>query len=130
MAFKLKRRELKRRDELIAELSAKRDKLASAIEKFNSALYDLKEELQPVIDDYNATLDALNSFRDEIVSRLDSEYESKSERWREGDRGLEAIEFIESWEALDADNIEIELPDDLGFDVPNHAEELSELPLE
>lgn len=130
MAFKLKRRELKRRDELIAELIDKRNKLASAIEKFNSALYDLKEELQPVIDDYNATLDALNSFRDEIVSRLDSEYESKSERWREGDRGLEAIEFIESWEALDADNIEIELPDDLGFDVLNHAEELSELPLE
>jgi hypothetical protein len=111
MAFKLTKVEINRRGDHTDMLDKAKAGLISKIEDYNFAMAAPREALLAAINEFNDVLAEANQWRDDIHTRLSDEYENKSEKWQDGDRGREANTMIESW------SNEIEGLDDL-VDVP------------
>lgn len=127
MAFKLNKAEIARRDGYVKDLREAADKVQGAIDTFNAALADLTDPVEQAIADYNEILAEANGFAEDIASQADSDFDSKSERWQEGDKGIEAAEFRDAWQQIELEAIEIALPGAVEFDAPEHADELEQL---
>lgn len=106
MAFKLSKADETRRTQLCKELEDK----VSAIEK----LIADKEALTPYDGDPSVTRygfavaeiqllidDEINDFVSGVVDSFQSEFDDKSERWQESDRGQEVSDLIQEWDDLD-----------------------------
>lgn len=89
-AFKLSKAQIKQHVELHEELAAAESALESAIEAYNAVLAEAREHCQ------------------EIAETAQSEWDEKSERWQESDKGVEAQAWITEW--ADADLEEVEEP--------------------
>jgi len=121
MAIKLTKKEVSERDDLAGNLR-------QAMEDFESA----REVLRAFVEGdttvpadqtvaYNdqitgaanealaklmVAIEEAENFRDALAIRLRDEYDEKSEKWQEGDKGSEADSFISEWESAD-----FEIPD-------------------
>ncbi len=130
MAFKLDKQELKRRDQLFDELGEARAKLEDAVAVFNDDLNVAREKLQNQIAAYNEVVLEARGFIEDVASRLDSEFDDKSERWQESDKGQAAASLRDEWQNIAFDGIEIEYPEDIEIDGADHDGILENLPVE
>lgn len=96
MAFKLTKLQTVQIDALRAKVEVAKEEVQNAAENFNEALLELREAVTEIAEDWQ------------------SEFDDKSEKWQESDRGEEVQSFISSWteyaDGLDAD-VEIEFPE-------------------
>jgi Holliday junction resolvasome RuvABC DNA-binding subunit len=102
MPLRLTEGEANRMDDLGAELYAS-SAISEAVEAYNSAVKSAAETLNAIIREANDTLSDCAGFTAEVAERLRSEFDDKSERWREGDKRQAADAFISHWEET-ADN--------------------------
>ena len=104
MAFKLTKAEDAQKLELEGRLNeafgiaddaatALREKIDELIQEFNNG---------PLVA-LNAVVEEAYNFVEDIHSERQEEYDEKSERWQEGDRGQAASEWLSSWEDAIAD---------------------------
>lgn len=121
MAFKLTKAEAHEGEAAAVALEAAWAALDVASVAFNSALVELRNELQLAIVDYNERLDDVRTLRDDVADRLYDETISKSEKWRESPAGGAAAELLEAWQALELDEIESDCPEDAGICDCGHA---------
>lgn len=114
MAIKLSKAQTKERDQLLTRLREAKEKLEAAQADYEAAMtaYDL------VVGD-------IATWRDDVVSDWQSEFDDKSERWQEGERGEAASAFIQEWEGLELEELEEPNWPDL-----DHADDLEDLPTE
>jgi DNA repair exonuclease SbcCD ATPase subunit len=130
MAFKLTKDE---RADLADHLGTLQEKLQKIREAEAARLETITaedEKVKAAIADYNGALADAKTFVEETAERLRGEYDEKSERWQEGDKGSAASEFIEQWENVDMEDIdesETIQPDEISAD---HCEALEGLPEE
>ena len=65
-----------------------------------------------------------------MVERLQAEFDEKSEKWQESDRGQAAQEFIHAWEFMDLVELDEEAHPQIEMALPEHADDAEALPLE
>lgn len=58
-----------------------------ALDVHTAKLKKLREEIAAKIAEYNEEVDNFTNTRDEAADRVQGEYDDKSERWQEGERG-------------------------------------------
>lgn len=127
MAFALTKALQTERDTLTSKLRDAATELASAIEAYNAAMEEQQNEVKEAQDTYNNALAELRVFRDERVEQWRGEYDERSEKWQESDKGGTVSSWLEGWEGMDLDDIEVTLPDEIDEPDMNHASEFEEL---
>ena len=127
MAFKLTKAEAHEGEAAAVALEAAWAALDVASVAFNSALVELRNELQLAIVDYNERLDDVRTLRDDVADRLYDETSNKSEKWQGSPAGDAAAELIEAWRALELDEIEIDFPEDVEIHDCEHAASFRDL---
>lgn len=115
-ANKLEASEVSQQDELVAAMNAN-------IETQEKALADgvpfTNQSFMTIRALFGVLVTEAESFRDEVASRLREEWDEKSERWQESDRGQEVGDFIDSWESADFSSFEDDLNEEPRFDDMN-----------
>jgi hypothetical protein len=127
VAFKLTKAELDRKAEIESELT-------DAINKLDDGKRQLEEDMTNLVnkfnDDYvaplNEALEKAYGFADDIANERQGEYDDKSDRWQEGDRGSAAYSWISAVESArdacdqltfpDAPTFEFDAPDVSDFE--------------
>ena len=128
MAFKLTKAEASARAALVDRLSAGREAVEAAISAYNDMLDTAWAAVAKSIDDYNEILFDARDFCETASADWRGEWEDKSEKWQEGERGQAAAEWIDTWEGVSLDDIDADRPDDVEAPEMEHAEELGGLP--
>jgi hypothetical protein len=128
MAFKLDKQEIARRDKIFGELTEGRSALEDAVSVYNAALEELKAPVLAAVEKYNEAVEEARGFAEDIASQADGEIDDKSEKWQEGERGQAASAWKDEWENASFDPYEIEFPEELAFEQPDHPETLENLP--
>ena len=126
MAFKLTKAEVKEGAQIAAALEEALAILDKACEVFNNDLESMRLVVQDAIDGYNDKLSDARQFSEDLATRFEIEIDEKSEKWQEGEAGSAASELKDAWEALELDDIEADLPDDIKIDL-EHASDLRDM---
>ena len=113
MAFKLDKGDTARKVKLVEELQEARGELEDAVSVYNAAVAELKAPLDAAVEKYNDVLEEARGFAEDIGNTADGEFDDKSEKWQEGERGQAAREWIDARQQAAFDAYEIEYPDEL-----------------
>jgi chromosome segregation ATPase len=131
MAFKLTKDQL-------AEQTGLTEKLEAAVSVVNERLASLRDlidnakgEIEDAVSSYNEIVRGASEFARDIAAEMEEEYEDRSERWQESEKGQLARAFVSEWEGFGIDEIDIDdlLPstDDIE-DIEDVSVTFSELP--
>lgn len=126
--FKLTKAELAQRADLVAALSIASGVLTDAIDEFNASLAAAREKLESIVNDYNETLSKARDFAEDIAQSRRDEWNDKSERWQESEAGQNANAFVDEWEGIELDDIEIEFPEPIEEPDITHGDDLETAP--
>lgn len=122
----LDKQQVKRLQALTATLHEKADALLEQIGVFNTAMQGHRQAVEKALEDYNATLEEAEQFREEVHADMETYWDERSEKWQEGDAGSDYSDWKDSWsQTLDA--VEIDFPEDLDEPELTHAEDLESL---
>jgi hypothetical protein len=132
MLFKLGKEQIAQRDAIAVKIQEQREAVDTAVVAFNDAMTVARNELQAALDIYNEALTEAKAFAEDVAQNWENDFEEKSERWQEGEKGEAVREMIEAWQSVDLDEAAIDMPDaEVSFDdVEMHDEVLSNLPTE
>jgi hypothetical protein len=126
MAFRLSKEQLLARGTLTADLRGKARALNIAIAEFNHGIVPLAQAVAEAQDAYNETLDVARNLADGIAEPAREQFDAKSSRWQESDKGIQIRTWIEQWEVI-LDDIELGLPEPLEeIDPEEHAGEIED----
>lgn len=104
MSIKLHAKELRERDAHVEVLRAAEGKLEDALK------------------DYNSTLETAREWKEELVERLRSEFDDKSEGAQASEKGEAQSSFIEEWEGFELDEVSLDA------EIGEHATNLEDAP--
>ena len=89
---------------------------------FAKKLSDASDKVADAVAEYNNTLEAAREFCVDIAEASQSEWDDKSEKWQESDRGTECSGWIDQWRDVDLEGLEeLEFPHGLLDDLPDSA---------
>jgi phosphoenolpyruvate-protein kinase (PTS system EI component) len=121
MAFKIKATEIARVEQEITAIYDERTKVEDAVLVFNTALAAARATLQESIDAYNEAAEALRGHIADVHRELEDEYDERSEKWQEGEKGEAAKAWLDTLEQFP------ESVSDLSLDFFPEALEVEEL---
>lgn len=124
MSFKLSKAERERRSDIAERLREAAINISSAVAEHNAVLATAREHIEATVDAYNVVLSEALEFAQDIASAAEEAISEKSESWQNGERGHAAEAWRSEWESMDLSDIEVDVPDDIDFDEPAHADEL------
>ena len=128
LAFKLRKDQLAERDALAADLREKAAALNIAIVAFNQAIEPVSQAVGEALEGYNGILEKARALASSITEPAQEQFDAKSEKWQESDKGIEVRSWIEQWE-LSLDDVDLELPEPLTeIDPDEHAGEIEAAP--
>lgn len=111
------------------------DEVAEAVGNYNTMVGESWQDVDKAISEYNETLASANAWREKVESEAQQLYDSRSEKWQDGERGQAMAEFIEAYgsefEELDVDapeELEVEQPDDVDDPDMGAVDEIANLP--
>lgn len=130
MAFKLTKAEDKRKAEIESDLEKAVGKVEDAKNQLEADITALVETFNTeVVTPLNEALSDARGFVEDIHRERTEEYDMKSERWMEGERGQAASDWLQTWEtaAGELDDVtEVEAPT-IEFEVPDAANIVQQL---
>jgi hypothetical protein len=128
MAFALTKQEQTDRDAAVERLRNAQASMDDARGAAESAIADAVNAYNDAIAVYNSAIEDAAMFRDDLVSRLEDEFDSRSETWRGSDKGDDARTFLDAW--LELDFVELDLHHDIEVndDEAEHVEALEQAP--
>jgi hypothetical protein len=128
VAFKLSKQELELRDQHVEKLEKMWSEIDQAVDAYNEGASRLRAPVVEAIEKYNEAAGEAKEFAESVATRLEGEFDERSEKWRDGDKGQAAAELRDAWQEMEMEGLELEWPEDLAVDDPDHAPELAELP--
>lgn len=128
MAFKLTQAENTQRQKLVEETTVATNVIIVAREAAQAKINAAIAEVNVVIDAYNEVRGRVEAFRDDITSRLQAEYDEKSEKWQESERASSVQSLITEWENLDTNELDEQGELELSDAEPGLADDLEQLP--
>ena len=129
MAFKLTTQEEKERSEHQKKLADAHTALMDAHMTANRLISEATGDFNLAIQKYNEVLEDAEKFRETVESRLQSEFDDKSDKWKEGDDAGGAQEMIDKWGEESEELEEVESPE-LSLDEPDDYAQYEDLPSE
>lgn len=96
MAFKFTKQEENRRSELRDIVAEARAALDEVVAKETATIEDSYSAMNVAIEKYTETTQAAQGFFDDIHSEREGEWDDKSEKWQEGERGDAARNWIDA----------------------------------
>lgn len=129
MAFKLDKQESARREKLVADLKAEFAKIENQVAVYNIETAKLRAPLDAAVEAYNELLQEARGFAEDIARAADDEFDSKSEKWQEGERASAVSDWKQEWADVELEDFEIDYPEDLEV-ATEHADNLENLPAE
>jgi hypothetical protein len=112
MAFKLSREQIAARDALATVLRGKAEALNVTIAAFNRGVEPLSRAVGAVLNDYNRILETARTLACSISEAAQEEFDAKSTKWQDSEKGIGVRSWIEQWE-MSLDDVELELPEEL-----------------
>lgn len=101
--------------ELEARWAEKREALVEAIEEAKSELEKINSNLENARADLNQIVSEANDLRAEIAAEIESYVDTKSDSWREGEKGSAYADWQDRWETEieEVEEVEIGAPEDV-----------------
>jgi chromosome segregation ATPase len=128
MSFKLSKEQAAEREALAALLRKRAAALNIAIAAFNRGVEPFAEAVAEAQNEYNEILETARTLAGNIAEVAQEEFDAKSERWQEGEKGVQVRSWIEQWQ-MRLDDIDLELPEALTeIDPEEQAGELEDAP--
>jgi hypothetical protein len=94
------------------------------IAAFNRAVEPLSRAVGEALNDYNGILETARTLAGSISETAQGEFDAKSERWQDSEKGIQVRTWIEQWE-MSLDDVDLDLPEPLEeIDPDEHAFEL------
>jgi hypothetical protein len=112
VAFKLSKQQLAVRDALASSLREKAAALNVVIVAFNQAIEPISRPVVEALDDYNAILEKARALSGGVTEAAHEEFDARSERWQQSDKGIQVRSWIEQWE-LNLDDVDLDVPEPL-----------------
>jgi glutamyl-tRNA reductase len=119
MPFKMDKRETKQYDDLSSAVRDATEAMEEARETFNEAVLTAYADLETAYRTAENAVADLREFAEQFHADQLSEFEEKSEKWQESDKGQEVAAWISAWEEF-ATSLElpaIEAPEALDIEV-------------
>ena len=101
MAFALTKKEQTDRDTVVQQLRAAQAGVEDAVAVAEDAIAHLINVYNDTLATYNAAMADAELFTDDVLSRLEEEWDTRSEAWRASPEGYDAQTFLAEWQALD-----------------------------
>ena len=86
--------------------------LNAAIAAFNQAIEPICLPVVEALDGYNAILEKARALSIDVTEAAHGEFDARSERWQQSDKGIFVRIWIEKWE-LSLDDIDLDMPEPL-----------------
>lgn len=133
MAFKLTKAEDTRKFEIESNLGSAYNEFEQARDELQGKIEDLIREFNDgPLTKFNEAVAEARGFVEDIKNERQGEFDDKSERWQDGERGQAAQEWLQQWESGESsleELSEIEVPD-LQIELSDPEMVLCELPTE
>lgn len=130
----LKKNDIEKRDEYAKKLREQAATLKARLVLFNSEMQRLFEaDVAPALADYNALLEEVSGWREDLLNEMNDYYDARSEKWQESDAATNFEAWRDEYEGIDLDEVELPAPDPLTppIDLDEaHANALDNLPTE
>ena len=95
---------------------------------FNRGVEPLSRAVGEALNDYNGILETARTLAGSISETAQEEFDAKSERWQDSDKGVGVRSWIEQWE-MSLDDVELDLPGELEeIDPDEHADRIKDGP--
>lgn len=127
MAFGLNKADAKRRDGYVDDLREKAKKLHDAIAEYQTKLLEIRGPVEEALAEYNEVLDEARGFIEDIANNARGEWDDKSEKWQEDEKGQAVSAWIDSFDECELEDVEVPFPEDLEYEEPDHADNLEGL---
>ena len=124
--MKLSKTHAKQINDLVTMLREAQEALAPAIVAYNEALAEAHGKLLDALEPYGEALSYVEEDVQSIGATMREEWDEKSEKWQESDRGVEASDAIDGLENFSMDDLSVEEPDSLG-ETEDYASSLEEM---
>lgn len=128
MAFKITGKKLDERDRLLQEVNEAKSKLEDAVTTYNAAVEDARSSINDFITAFNTALGNAKDFIEGVRDDAQTEFDEKSEKWQESDRGSQVQSWIDEMEGH-ADTLDTELsvdfPSELSIEYPDYEDALN-----
>ena len=118
MAFKLTAADKQKIDEMLNTVRSKHESLCGAIDTFNQEVDEAREKMEEHLNDLNGALSDLRDFISEKHADFEGQYDDKSEKWQEGERGSATLSWIETFD-IELNDVEL---NDLAAEDVSHPE--------
>lgn len=118
MAFKLTQKEITDREGIKTELENAWTAVEDAVAEYNETVNEAKSKITSVVESYNNVLGEAAVWSASIMERLNCEFEEKTEKWQESERGQNVSAMISEYENFSLDDISVDWPDDLAIENP------------
>jgi hypothetical protein len=112
MTFKITKQQLAERGALAADLRKKAEALNIAIIAFNQTIQPVSQVVRDALEDYNGILEKARVLADSITEPAQRQFDEKSEKWQESDKGVHVRIWIEQWE-MSLEDVDLDLPEPL-----------------
>jgi len=110
--IKLTKIQVQEKAELLEELQKAESTLASRVEAYNEKMREEFTSVEESLGTLNSVIERVNNFMTDVGTSCQDEFDGKSEKWQEGERGQAAADFISTWSDT-IDEAELEMPDEL-----------------
>ena len=98
--------------------------------EYNDAANTLRAPIEALLAEYNEIIEEARGFAEDIATTAEGEFDDKSEKWQEGEKGQAVSEWKDAWASIELEAVEIEWPEDLAEPELEHADNLETLPVE
>jgi hypothetical protein len=112
MTFKLSREHVVKRRAVAADLRDRARTLNITIAAFNREIGPLSQAVGKALDDYHEVLENARGLTGEIAETARAEFDAKSEKWQDSEKGLQVRIWIEQRE-MSLDGVDLDLPEPL-----------------
>lgn len=103
----LTKTERQERDRHVVSLQQATQKMLEKIEKYNAMILAAKAVLEEAEEEYDDVYNAVYGWVEDTHRSHDERIMSRSDAWRDSDKGQEAMEWLDAWsegqEAMDGD---------------------------
>ena len=128
MSFKLSKEQSAERAALAAVLRTRAAALNIAIAAFDQSVEPFAKAVAEAQNEYNEVLETARALANNIAEAAQEEFDAKSERWQDGEKGVQVRNWIERWQ-MSLPEIDLDLPEMLPeIDPDEHAGELEDAP--
>jgi hypothetical protein len=100
MAFKITKDEAKRIEALADDLGERRETIDNTIDEINAFIADKVGDVNILISYYNEKLQEARGVIEDIHAERQGEFDDKSEKWQDGERGDATREWLESLDSM------------------------------